>query len=77
MKNFLSVSVLTILVLLATSSTLAGAKKKHLGIATYSVKGLESDIEGSFKSLADAGYVVMEISNYNAGTGTGSWSQTC
>jgi sugar phosphate isomerase/epimerase len=69
MKNFLSVGVLTILVLLATSSTLAGAKKKHLGIATYSVKGLESDIEGSFKSLADAGYVVMEISNYNAGTG--------
>lgn len=70
MKNFLSVSVLTILIVLATSSTLAGAKKKHLGIATYSVKGLESDIEGSFKSLADAGYVVMEISNYNAGTGT-------
>lgn len=70
MKNFLSVSVLTILTLLATSSTLPAAPKKHLGIATYSVKGLESDIEGSFKSLADAGYVVMEISNYNAGTGT-------
>ncbi len=70
MKNFLSVSVLTILIVLGTSSTFAGAKKKHLGIATYSVKGLESDIEGSFKSLADAGYVVMEISNYNAGTGT-------
>jgi sugar phosphate isomerase/epimerase len=70
MKNFLSVGVLTILTLLATSSTLPAAPKKHLGIATYSVKGLESDIEGSFKSLADAGYVVMEISNYNAGTGT-------
>jgi sugar phosphate isomerase/epimerase len=69
MKNFLTVSVLTILTLLATSSTLPAAPKKHLGIATYSVKGLESDIEGSFKSLADAGYVVMEISNYNAGTG--------
>ena len=70
MKNILSVGVLTILVLLGTSSALSGAaKKKHLGIATYSVKGLESDIEGSFKSLADAGYVVMEISNYNAGTG--------
>jgi len=39
--------------------------KKHLGIATYSVKGLESDIEGSLKALADAGYVVMEISNYD------------
>jgi sugar phosphate isomerase/epimerase len=70
MKNVLSVSVLAILIMLGTSSTLAGAKKKHLGIATYSVKGLESDIEGSFKSLAAAGYVVMEISNYNAGTGT-------
>jgi sugar phosphate isomerase/epimerase len=69
MKNFLSVSVLTILAVLGTSSALSGAPKKHLGIATYSVKGLESDIEGSFKSLADAGYVVMEISNYNAGTG--------
>jgi sugar phosphate isomerase/epimerase len=69
MKNFLSVSVLTILAMLGTVSALSGAPKKHLGIATYSVKGLESDIEGSLKSLADAGYVVMEISNYNAGTG--------
>lgn len=45
-------------------------QKKHLGIATYSVKGLESDIEGSFKALADDGYVVMEISNYDANSGT-------
>ncbi len=44
-------------------------QKKHLGIATYSVKGLESDIEGSFKALADDGYEVMEISNYDANTG--------
>lgn len=44
--------------------------KKHLGIATYSVKGLESDIEGAFKALADDGYVVMEISNYNTSKGT-------
>jgi sugar phosphate isomerase/epimerase len=69
MKNFLSVSVLAIFILLGTSSAVSGAHKKHLGIATYSVKGLESDIEGSFKSLAADGYVVMEISNYNAGTG--------
>lgn len=41
------------------------AKKKQLGIATYSVKGLESDIEGAFRSLENAGYTVMEISNYN------------
>jgi len=42
---------------------------KRIGIATYSVKGLESDIEGSLKALADAGYVVMEISNYDAAKG--------
>jgi sugar phosphate isomerase/epimerase len=47
----------------------ADKENKRLGIATYSVKGLESDIEGSFKALADAGYVVMEISNYNTGNG--------
>jgi sugar phosphate isomerase/epimerase len=58
--------------LFVASSALSGApkSKKQLGIATYSVKGLESDIEGSFKALADDGYVVMEISNYNAGNGT-------
>lgn len=49
---------------------LAAGSKKHLGIATYSVKGLETDIEGSLKALADAGYVVMEISNYDANKGT-------
>lgn len=43
-----------------------GALRKHLGIATYSVKGLESDIEGSLKALADDGFEVMEISNYDA-----------
>jgi sugar phosphate isomerase/epimerase len=72
MKNFLCICVVSVLALFVTSSALSGASnpKKHLGIATYSVKGLESDIEGSFKALADDGYVVMEISNYNAGKGT-------
>lgn len=72
MKKFLSFVVASVLVMSVTASALSGtpAPKKHLGIATYSVKGLESDIEGSFKALADAGYVVMEISNYNAGAGT-------
>jgi sugar phosphate isomerase/epimerase len=46
------------------------AKKKQLGIATYSVKGLESDLEGAFTSLQEDGYTVMEIANYNAGEGT-------
>ncbi len=70
MKKFLRICVVPVLALFVTSSALSGAPKKHLGIATYSVKGLESDIEGSFKALADDGYVVMEISNYNAGKGT-------
>lgn len=43
--------------------------KKQLGIATYSVKGIETDIEGSFKSLAEDGYTVMGISNYDPATG--------
>jgi len=67
-----SVCVFLSLVLVAiflTSSAFAegpGKKNKKLGIATYSVKGLESDIEGAFKSLQKDGYVVIEISNYNA-----------
>ncbi len=70
MKKLLSFCVLAVMALFIASSSLSGAtgSKKHLGIATYSVKGLESDIEGSFKALAEAGYQVMEISNYDAGT---------
>ena len=71
MKKFIYSGIAAILVLSMTFSSLSGkpGAKKNLGIATYSVKGLESDIEGSFKSLAEGGYKVMEISNYNAGTG--------
>ena len=71
MKKTLSFCFIAVLTLFYTSSTSFGASslKKHIGIATYSVKGLESDIEGSFKALADDGYVVMEISNYDANTG--------
>jgi sugar phosphate isomerase/epimerase len=66
MRKFLCLVLASVLVLSVTSNA---QSKKHLGIATYSVKGLESDLEGSFKSLADNGYVTMEIANYNAGTG--------
>lgn len=71
MKKTLSFCFIAVFTLFYTSSTSFGASstKKHIGIATYSVKGLESDIEGSFKALADDGYVVMEISNYDANTG--------
>lgn len=71
MKNFLLVCMVAVITLFTTSSSVQAATgpKKHLGIATYSVKGLESDIPGSFRSLAEDGYVVMEISNYDAGSG--------
>lgn len=73
MRKFFNVYVLMLLALFVTSSVFSEANcqtKKHLGIATYSIKGLESNIEGAFESLQDDGYVVMEISNYNASTGT-------
>lgn len=71
MKNTLRFIIITVLSLFVTGTVLTAARvpKKHLGIATYSVKGIESDIEGSFKALADDGYVVMEISNYDANSG--------
>jgi sugar phosphate isomerase/epimerase len=73
MKTFLRMSALLVALLFVTASVFAGEpapKGKQLGIATYSVKGLESDLEGAFKSLQDDGYVVMEIANYNAGERT-------
>ncbi|MFH0842520.1 MAG: sugar phosphate isomerase/epimerase [Bacteroidota bacterium] len=65
MKKALNLCFIALLAVLITSCS----SEKQLGIATYSVKGLESDIEGSFKALAEDGYVVMEISNYNAAEG--------
>lgn len=59
---------LALAMILIPGMVFGAPKKKHLGIATYSVKGLESDVEGSLKSLADDGYEVVEISNYNNGT---------
>jgi len=69
MKNIIRICVVAALTLFVTSYSVTQAQgnKKHMGIATYSVKGLESDIEGAFKALAADGYVVMEISNYNNG----------
>ena len=72
MKKILYAGVAAALTLLLTIPAYCGnpGKVKQLGIATYSVKGLESDIEGSLKALGDDGYVVMEISNYDAGKRT-------
>lgn len=69
MKKILNYCITAVMVLSIALLTSCGPSVKQLGIATYSVKGLESDIEGAFQSLADDGYVVMEISNYNAAEG--------
>ena len=68
MKKISNLSFIVTIILL-TAAVTSCSSKKQLGIATYSVKGLESDIEGSFQSLANDGYTVMEISNYNAAEG--------
>ncbi|MFN8256049.1 MAG: sugar phosphate isomerase/epimerase [Bacteroidales bacterium] len=72
MKKFLFSATVVMMALFFMTADLQGGPKpkKKLGIATYSVKGLESDIEGSFKALAEDGYSYMEISNYDAGKGT-------
>lgn len=67
---FFGVALLGMTVLTSTTLSGADAQKKRLGIATYSVKGIETDVEGSFKALADDGYSVVEISNYDAAKGT-------
>jgi sugar phosphate isomerase/epimerase len=71
MKNLLCFCMLAATTLFATGSSLseATAQKKHMGIQVYSVKGFESDVTGSLKALADAGYSVLEIANYDANTG--------
>lgn len=71
MKNFLRINVAVLLALFITSSALSGATapKKHLGVQVYSVKGFDTDVNGSLKTLADEGYVALELANYNAETG--------
>jgi sugar phosphate isomerase/epimerase len=72
MKKLLYSCLAAVLMLSISFPVLYGAHgaDKHIGIATYSVKGLETDIEGTFKALAEDGYKVMEISNYDAAKGT-------
>jgi sugar phosphate isomerase/epimerase len=73
MKSLLRLSIPVLFALVLSSFLVAESHtpgKKQLGIATYSVKGLESDLEGTFKSLQGDGYTVMEIANYNAREGT-------
>ena len=71
MKNIFRINVAVLVVLFIASLGLSGAivPKKHLGVQVYSVKGFETDVPGSLKALADDGYVVLELANYDAGTG--------
>jgi len=71
MKNFFCLCVVAAMTLFVSASSLSGATapKKHMGVQVYSVKGFETDIPGSLKKLADYGYTVLEIANYDAKTG--------
>jgi sugar phosphate isomerase/epimerase len=71
MKNFLCFCMVAAITLFTAGSSLSGASapKKHMGIQVYSVKGFESDVTGSLKALADDGYTVLEIANYDFKTG--------
>ncbi len=71
MRNIFRLNVAFIAVLFVTSLALSGATapKKHMGVQVYSVKGFETDVPGSLKALADDGYVVLELANYNDATG--------
>jgi sugar phosphate isomerase/epimerase len=70
MKNKLWLCVVAVMALFISSTTLSGAAapKKHLGVQVYSVKGFDTDVKGSLKTLADQGYVELEIANYDANT---------
>jgi sugar phosphate isomerase/epimerase len=72
MKKIIALCSAALMVLFITSNTIGAtdAPKKHLGIATYSVKGMDSDVEGSIKALAADGYAVMEVASYDAAKGT-------
>jgi sugar phosphate isomerase/epimerase len=68
MKNILCTMVLALFAA-SLSLSAATAPKKHLGVQVYSVKGFDTDVAGSLKTLADEGYVELEIANYDAATG--------
>ena len=70
MRNFLCLCIAALsLFVTASANPGAAGPKKHMGVQVYSVKGFESDVPGSLKTLADEGYAVLEIANYDANTG--------
>jgi len=67
MKTSLRTTSLVLTALILGSLLFAsepGPKSKHLGIQLYSVKSIDSDLEGALKSLQQDGYKVIEIANY-------------
>ncbi len=71
MKKTINLLFAAFMLLFSSAAVMAGnaGASKHMGIAFYSVKGMESDMETSLKSVANDGYVVAEASNYNAEAG--------
>lgn len=64
----LCIAALTLFSIASATPGTAGPKK-HMGVQVYSVKGFETDVPGSLQALADAGYTVLELANYDANTG--------
>ncbi|MEZ5070710.1 MAG: sugar phosphate isomerase/epimerase [Bacteroidales bacterium] len=40
---------------------------KHIGLAIYSVKGIEGDLDRAFQTIADIGYKTIEIAHFRDG----------
>ncbi|MDX8337779.1 sugar phosphate isomerase/epimerase [Draconibacterium sp. IB214405] len=79
MKKSIQLLFAALVLLSFSAGVTAGnkAKSKQLGIAFYSVKGMDSDMEGSLKSVSNDGYVVAESASYNAQAGKfGEYSPT-
>ncbi len=49
------------------SITLPGTAQKHIGLATYSVKGIETDPDKAFERISEIGYKTIEICKYDNG----------
>jgi sugar phosphate isomerase/epimerase len=71
MRKLLGSIFVVAMAMLISAPILKGAEapKKHLGVQVYSVKNFDIDVKGSLKTLADEGYVELEIANYDAASG--------
>ncbi len=69
MKRFLLMAFAALMFVGAQAKN-APEAKKQIGLATYSVKGIDSDPDRAFKEIAEMGYTDIEISNFNQQQGT-------